>query len=68
MSRGEQLVQGNPAPAGPDDVPGIEPPPGGGVEPMGLAPATHSRQDLDFIQGQVARLPSQSEVSGGRRR
>jgi hypothetical protein len=61
--RQEPLVQGTPAAAEPDDVPGIEPPPSG-VEPMRLAPiATPPRWDIDRIESQVARLPRHRQVS-----
>ena len=63
-SRREQLVQGTPFAPDPDDVPGIEPPPQVGIEPMGLAPMdTPPRWDIDHIESQVARLPRHRQVS-----
>jgi hypothetical protein len=63
-SRREQLVQGTPAAADPDDVLGTKPPPLG-IEPMRLAQiATPPRWDIDRIEPQVARLPRHRQVSG----
>ena len=64
IGRREQLVQGTPAAANPDDVPELEPPPPIGIEPMGLAPMdTPPRWDIDRIESQVARLPRHRQVS-----
>jgi hypothetical protein len=65
MGRGEPLPSnGIPGAVDPDDVPGIEPPPQVGIEPMGLAPMdTPPRWDIDRIESQVARLPRHRQVS-----
>jgi hypothetical protein len=48
--RPDQLVQGTPAAANPDDVLGIEQPPEVGIEPTSLGPvATPPRWDIDRI-------------------
>jgi hypothetical protein len=63
IGRREQLVQGTPAAANPDDEPELEPPPLG-ADPMRLAPiATPPRWDIDRIEAQVARLPRHRPVS-----